>query len=367
MIKLDLIELKCGMILLEKKYMKEIVRPLLKWYQKNKRKLPWREDLNPYHVWISEVMLQQTRIEAVIPYYDRFIKQLPTIYDLAKVDDDKLLKLWEGLGYYNRARNLKKAAMEVVLKYNGNFPNSFEKILALPGIGEYTASAISSICFSLPEVTIDGNVLRVYERLMNGYDNIDEISVRKKIRLELMEIIPPTKSGEFNQSLMELGEIVCLPNGIPKCNICPLSRFCKAREKHTFLHIPVRNPKKEKKIQKFTVLLLICGDKIAIHKRGDKGVLKNLWEFPNVSGFYSEEDILQYLIDCSFEVNSIICSISYNHIFTHLKWQMQSYLVRVANMQSDYSWVNMSELLNTYALPSAFQPFVKEIEKEVRK
>ena len=344
--------------------MKKIVIPLLEWYQENKRDLPWRMEKDPYYVWISEVMLQQTRIETVIPYFKRFIGELPTVHDLAIVDDDKLLKYWEGLGYYNREKKKKKAAIKIVSQYNGEFPQTFEDICSLPGIGEYTASAIASICFSLKEVTIDGNVLRVYERLTNSYDNIDEMAIRKKVRLELMNIIP-SNPGDFNQALMELGEVICLPLGIPKCDICPLNNFCKAREEHTFLNIPVRSPKKIKKNQKMTVLLLICNSKVAIHKRDDRGVLKNLWEFPNISGMYHEEEILQYLVDCSFDIDSITSSVSYNHIFTHLKWQMSSYIIHVKDEISDYVWVDMDALLHIYALPSAFHPFVKEVEKEL--
>ena len=187
-------------------FMEQMNLYLLNWYQQNKRDLPWRKDQNPYHVWISEIMLQQTRIEAVIGYYDRFIKRLPSIQDLAQINDDELLKLWEGLGYYTRARNLKKAAIMIMEEYDGIFPNTFEQTMSLPGIGEYTASAIGSICFSLKEVTIDGNVLRVYMRLQNCYDNVDDLKIRRKVRNELQKIMPE-EAGDFNQALMELGEL----------------------------------------------------------------------------------------------------------------------------------------------------------------
>lgn len=346
--------------------MKKIVDPLLNWYKETRRPLPWRKDIDPYHVWISEVMLQQTRIEAVIPYYERFIRELPTISDLAQVEDDKLMKLWEGLGYYNRARNLKKAAIEIVEKFNAKFPDNFEDIISLPGIGEYTASAIASICFSLKEVTIDGNVLRVYSRLENSKENIDEVKVRKRIRENLMKIVPK-ESGMFNEALMSLGEVICLPNGIPKCNLCPLKEFCKAREKHTFMALPVRKEKKERKSQKYVVLLLICGNKVALHKRDDAGLLKNLWEFPNLLGTYTKEEIKQYLLDCSMTVTSIKRSISYTHIFTHLKWQMESFIVRMEEESKDYIWLDLDAIIKEYALPSAFQPFLEAVRKEVIK
>lgn len=346
--------------------MKKVVKPLLDWYQENKRDLPWREDNNPYHIWISEIMLQQTRIEAVIPYYKRFMKELPTILDLAQVEEDKLLKLWEGLGYYNRARNLKKAACEIVSKYHGTFPNDYEKICALPGIGEYTASAIASICFSLKEVTVDGNVLRVYMRLKSSNENVDLLPIRKKVRKNLMEIVPK-ESGNFNQALMELGEVICLPNGMPKCNICPLQDFCKARKEHTYLSIPVRKQKTQKKQQKYTVLLYICGNKIALHKRGEEGLLKNLWEFPNISGSYKKEEVSRYLTECAMKTESIVQSISYTHIFTHVKWQMGSYIIKVSEESKKYIWKDLKEIKKDFAIPSAFQPFLNVLEKEVLK
>jgi len=346
--------------------MEKIVEPLLKWYQENKRDLPWRKDTDPYHVWISEVMLQQTRIESVIPYYYRFMMELPTVFDLSQVEDDRLLKLWEGLGYYNRARNLKRAAIEVVQKFKGEFPQDLTDIMSLSGIGEYTASAISSICFSKPEVTIDGNVLRVYMRLMNCYDNIDELKVRKQVRDQLMKIIPK-ESGDFNQGLMELGEVICLPNGMPKCDLCPLQSLCQARENHSFLSLPVRREKSIRKSQKFTVLLLLCDGKVAIHKREKEGLLYRLWEFPNISGIFTKEEVLQYLTDCSIPVSFITPSISHNHVFTHLTWQMNSFIIQVEEKCADYLWVDLSSITHDYALPGAFQPFLNVLLENEKK
>ena len=265
---------------------------LLNWYQKNKRDLPWRKDQNPYHVWISEIMLQQTRIEAVIGYYDRFIKRLPSIQDLAQINDDELLKLWEGLGYYTRARNLKKAAIMIMEEYDGIFPNTFEQIMSLPGIGEYTASAIGSICFSLKEVTIDGNVLRVYMRLQNCYDNVDDLKIRRKVRNELQKIMPE-EAGDFNQALMELGETICLPNGIPKCSECPLKNFCKSYQNDTYLELPIKNKKKDKKEEKYTILLFYYKSQFVLEKRKESGLLQNLWQFPNIQGHLTKKQIFK--------------------------------------------------------------------------
>ncbi len=341
--------------------MKDEMNKLLDWYHKNQRKLPWREDLDPYHVWISEVMLQQTRIDTVIPYYQRFIKNLPTISDLASVSEEKLLKLWEGLGYYNRARNLKKAAEEIVLKYQGKFPDDFSTILSLPGIGLYTASAIASICFSKKEVCIDGNILRVYQRVHNCFDSIDLEKTRKKVRADLMKIIPE-EAGDFNQALMELGEVICIPNGIPKCHLCPLSSFCKAKREQTFMMLPVHSPKKEKRIQDYTVLVLKYKNFIVIKKRKEETILKNLWGFPMISGKYSEQEVLQYLIDCGFGYKRVEKGMDYTHVFTHLKWRMQSFIIELDKKYSNYKWVDIHTLMNKYAIPSSFQPFVEEIK-----
>ena len=252
---------------------------LSNWYQENKRSLPWRVDKNPYHVWISEIMLQQTRIEAVIPYYQRFINTLPTIHDLACIKEDKLLKLWEGLGYYSRAKNLKKAAQIIESEYQGIFPKNYEEILKLPGIGEYTASAIASICFNQKEVTIDGNVLRVYTRFFNDNSNIDDVKVKKEIRKHLMNLIP-NDAGNFNQGMMELGETICLPKGLPKCQECPLNQACLAYKKNTYQTLPQKKKKIQKKEEEYTILIYQYQNKYALYQRKEESLLQNLWSFP---------------------------------------------------------------------------------------
>lgn len=344
--------------------MEQAVSTLITWYRENKRSLPWRIEPSPYHVWISEIMLQQTRIEAVISYYFRFIEQLPTVFDLARVDEDKLLKLWEGLGYYNRARNLKKAAQIIVEQYHGEFPSTYSAILALPGIGEYTASAIVSICFSEPQVTIDGNVLRVYMRVYDCYENIDLLATRKRVRQHLMTMIPK-QAGEFNQALMELGEVICIPRGVPKCHICPLHDVCLGRKRHTFLSLPVRSPKKEKQVENYTVLLIKNRDKYAICQRDDTGLLANMWQFPMLPDDYSQEEVRGYLNDCGYAVSSLRMAISYTHIFTHKKWKMTSYKVEIDSDTTVFEqgkekccWASLEELISKYAIPSAFLPFL---------
>lgn len=336
---------------------------LLNWYQQNKRDLPWRKDQNPYHVWISEIMLQQTRIEAVIGYYDRFIKRLPSIQDLAQINDDELLKLWEGLGYYTRARNLKKAAIMIMEEYDGIFPNTFEQIMSLPGIGEYTASAIGSICFSLKEVTIDGNVLRVYMRLQNCYDNVDDLKIRRKVRNELQKIMPE-ETGDFNQALMELGETICLPNGIPKCSECPLKNFCKSYQNDTYLELPIKNKKKDKKEEKYTILLFYYKSQFVLEKRKESGLLQNLWQFPNIQGHLTKKQLENYLKENKIKFLKVKKSVSYTHIFTHKRWNMISYMVELDKNDYNMNW-NDLKTLKEKAIPTAFMPFLKELKEVI--
>lgn len=344
--------------------MERIAKPLLDWYSIHKRALPWRTDKNPYHVWVSEIMLQQTRIEAVIDYYQRFMKELPTIEKLASCSEEKLLKLWEGLGYYNRVRNLQKAAQIIMSEYQSDFPKNYLQILSLPGIGEYTASAISSICFSLKEATVDGNVLRVYMRINNCYDNIDDNKTRKKVREDLMRIMPQ-EAGNFNEGMMELGETICIPNGIPKCMKCPLKEFCKAYHHQTFLELPIKQEKKSKKEELYTVLLLVNQNKIAIQKREEKGLLHNMWQFPNIENHLAKKKLDDYLMKNGMKPTIIKKSISYTHIFTHKKWNMCSYLIRIDKKVEleNTAWVSLQELNERYALPTAFQPFKKFLEE----
>lgn len=346
--------------------MKKIVNPLLGWYHQNKRTLPWRVDKEPYHIWVSEIMLQQTRIEVVIGYYYRFMRELPTIKDLADCPQDRLLKLWEGLGYYNRVRNLQKAARVIVEQYNNQFPNTYLQILTLPGIGEYTASAISSICFSLKEATVDGNVLRVYMRINNCYDNIGDTKVRKKVRENLIKIMPED-SGAFNEALMELGETICIPNGIPKCRECPIRNYCKGHQNQTYLELPVRQRKKEKKLENYTVFLFILNDEVAIEKRKNIGLLHNMWQFPNTENSFDLSQAQLYLQNLNLSFFKLEKGISYTHIFTHKKWNICSYIVwlKEKNFFNDAIFVSLEDLEKVYALPTAFQPLRKYLEERV--
>ena len=264
-----------------KQELEKIVKPIVKWYQEQEKILPWKQDKEPYHIWISEIMLQQTRIEAVKKYYTRFMKELPTIQHLAKVSDEKLLKLWEGLGYYNRARNLKKAAIQIEENYKGQMPTSYAELLNLSGIGEYTAGAIASISYQEKVPAVDGNVLRVVSRVLASKDDVLSPETKKRITKKLLEIMPD-ESGDFNEGLMELGEKICLPNTIPLCEKCPIQQFCIANKENLTNEIPVRIKKQKRKVEKRTVFIVKYKDEIAIRKREKTGILANLYEFPNV-------------------------------------------------------------------------------------
>ncbi len=333
---------------------------LLAWYQENKRDLPWRRDQDPYHVWISEIMLQQTRIEAVIPYYERFMKKIPSIHDLAVISEDELLKLWEGLGYYNRARNLKKAAQMIEEEYHGIFPNHYDDILKLPGIGEYTASAIASICFSLATPTVDGNVMRLFTRLNEDSRNVDLASTKKQIREELVPLMPKD-TGSFNEAMMELGEVICIPNGDARCEICPLKSICKSYNHQSWQNYPIRSEKKKQKELFYTVFLYSYQGKFAICKREKEQLLKNMWQFPNVLGKMTLKEIRLYLEKEHIDYQSIRKSISHTHVFTHQIWHMQAYLITLNNPIDGYLLETKENMKEKYAIPTAFQPFLSKL------
>ena len=342
---------------------KKIAEYLVEWYPEHARELPWRKDNNPYHVWLSEIMLQQTRVEAVKAYYKRFLSELPTIETLARVEEERLLKLWEGLGYYNRARNLKKAAITIMEEYNGRFPDTYEEILQLSGIGEYTAGAIGSICYDLPTPAVDGNVLRVYTRVMEDDSNIDKQSTKAKIRRELETVYPKGQCGIFTQSLMELGATVCLPNGAPKCQECPLSEICLAREHDTWQQLPVREEKKKRKVEEKTVFLLLCGERIAVRKRKEKGLLSGMWEFPNIPETLKEQQAADIAAEWDTAPEQLKMSSHYTHIFSHVEWRMTAYYMTCRRMSREFHWVTMEELESEIAIPSAFREFLEKAKE----
>lgn len=306
-----------------------IVMPLLTWYEQNKRILPWRENKNPYRIWVSEIMLQQTRVEAVKPYFDRFLANLPDVESLASAPEEQLLKLWEGLGYYNRVKNMQKAAKMIVERYEGKMPTEYRVLLQLPGIGAYTAGAIASIAFERPVVAVDGNVLRIITRLTADDSDVLNEKFKKEIQRKLEEIVPVERPGDFSQALMELGATVCLPNGAPKCGQCPWKEMCEARKQGRIDEIPYKKKKKPRKVELKTVLLLRDGDKTLIRRRPESGLLAGLYEFPLFDGRLSAEDIRQEAEKLGYHVLYIEELPEAVHVFSHKEWHMKGYLVKV--------------------------------------
>ena len=333
--------------------------PLLAWYGENKRTLPWRGTRDPYQVWVSEVMLQQTRVAAVIPYYQRWMEELPTVQALAETNSERLMKLWQGLGYYSRARNLQKAARTLVSDYQGRFPESLRELLRLPGVGEYTAGAIASIAFGLPVPAVDGNVLRVTARVAAVRENILDPAVRKKFQRWMEEAVSQEHPGEYNQALMDLGATVCLPNGAPDCGRCPLASICEANRLGIQDALPVRAQKPSRRTEELTVYLLLRDGKIALRRRPDQGLLAGLWEFPHVSGVLEEEEAAVPVGSWGLAPLDWRKKIEAKHIFTHVEWRMTGYLLAVKGNCADFLWADREEL-DRLAVPSAFAKYLAE-------
>lgn len=353
---------------MEKNNLNNIVTPLLNWYTKQSRILPWREEPTAYRVWVSEIMLQQTRVEAVKPYFERFMKELPDISSLAQAEEEQLLKLWEGLGYYNRVRNLQKAAKIVMEQYQGSLPAEYKALLTLPGIGQYTAGAIGSIAFGLPVTAVDGNVFRVITRLTANDGDITTPAVKSEITQQLQAILPQPFAGNFNQSLMELGAVICLPNGEPLCQKCPISAYCKSYAENTMMKYPVKPPKKERKKENRIIFLLVYKNQIAIQKRLEKGLLAKLWQFPQVQEEYREKLIEDTLDTWGLIPRSITKLGNAKHIFTHIEWHMTGCLVVMEHVwnKEEFVWVSAEELEKVYAIPSAFRYYLKEALKQLK-
>ena len=340
--------------------LKQLPQVLLPWYYVNQRNLPWRKDKEPYHIWLSEIMLQQTRVEAVKGYYQRFLDALPTIDSLAKCDDDTLHKLWEGLGYYSRVRNLKKAAQVIQQKHGGKFPAQYAEVLALPGIGEYTAGAICSIAYDHPVPAVDGNVLRVISRLTEDGTPIDLPAYKAAVRRMLMEIYP-AQAGDFTQALMELGATVCGPNRKPDCENCPCKEFCGSAIHKTAEKYPVKSPKKEKKVEEKTVFILSCEGKFALEKRQSKGLLAGLWHFPNVPQTLPMDAALDAVKQMGLRPKEILRQVERCHIFTHIRWEMRGIYLEVAEAAGEFVWMTAQQIEQQAALPTAFRQFWEEV------
>jgi A/G-specific adenine glycosylase len=326
---------------------------LLPWYAANRRTLPWRQDREPYHIWLSEIMLQQTRVEAVKGYYSRFLGTLPTVSDLARADDGLLLKLWEGLGYYSRVRNLKKAAVVIMESYGGLFPEEYEKVRALPGIGDYTAGAICSIAFGQKTPAVDGNVLRVMSRLQADATPIDQAARKREVQRCLAEIYPQ-QAGEFTQALMELGATICGPNKAPDCENCPCKDFCLGYQTGVAAQLPVKSPKKDRRVEEKTVFILSCGEAYALQQRPATGLLAGLWQFPEMPGMLQLQDAIAAL---DLPVKEVYRQTEKNHIFTHIEWKMRGFYMEVSEKSDKFQWFTREEIDKEAALPTAFRQF----------
>lgn len=345
----------------KKEVLKKMPALLLQWYDNTRRILPWREDPQPYAVWLSEIMLQQTRVETVKPYFARFLEVLPTIEALANAPEELLLKLWEGLGYYSRVRNLQKAARVVMEEYGGKLPGNPALLEKLPGIGSYTAGAIASIAFGVPVPAVDGNVLRVISRVTASREDITAPQCKKGMEKQIREILPKNRAGDFNQSLMELGAMVCLGNGEPKCLCCPLQSICEGFAQGIAGELPVKAPKKPRRIEEKTVLLLHCSDTFALRQRPKKGLLAGLWELPSLEGFCGREEVEKWLEQQGAELLSLRPLINSKHIFTHVEWHMQGFFAELAEPLPEFFWADHRALEQQCTLPSAFKAYFNEL------
>ena len=338
-----------------KDILNQIPVPLLAWYAEHQRELPWRSDPAPYKVWLSEIMLQQTRVAAVLPYFARFLEAFPAVSDLAAADLEQVYKLWQGLGYYARARSLHKTAQILCDEYGGAFPANYAALRTLPGIGDYTAAAIGSIAFGLPTPVVDGNVLRVVTRLTADDGDVLKQPTKRRITAALTEIIPTKAAAAFNQAIMELGALVCLPNGAPLCERCPLAFCCEAYQTGTIGRYPVKTPKKPRRIEERKVYFICNGGRLALRRRAEKGLLAGLYEYPNE---VREPD---WYIDGDYEPQSLTAK----HIFTHIEWHMTAVVVRTAEaaLPAGWVWASAEDLARRYTVPSAFSGFSLLVER----
>lgn len=359
-------------------------RQLLEWYGENHRVLPWRERVTPYGVWVSEIMLQQTRVEAVKPYYARFMEELPTIAHLAECPPERLNKLWEGLGYYSRVRNMQKAAKVVCQEWQGELPKTAEELLTLPGIGSYTAGAIASFAYGVSAPAVDGNVLRVLSRVLCDERNILGPQVKRDYEEAVMEIIPKDNPGDFNQALIELGATLCGPNQAPQCEKCPLQGVCQAYAQGKQEALPVREKKKPRKVQDRTVLLICDGAHVLLKKREETGLLAGLYEFPSLDGVLDEKECLAYVRKMGLEPLKIQVAERAKHIFTHIEWHMVGYEVSIGdtalncgttlmydtekglveNENGNYVFAGTEGLAHHYAIPSAYAKYLARFQVE---
>ncbi len=344
----------------EQAVLEQMPIPLLSWYREHARVLPWRADVTPYRVWVSEIMLQQTRVTAVLGYFARFMEALPTVEDLAAVSEERLLKLWEGLGYYSRVRNMQKAARHIVSELGGVFPRRYQDLLQLNGVGDYTAAAIASIAFDEARPAVDGNLLRVVARLTADHDDITTPAMKRKVKHALEQVIPLRAPGAFNQAMMDLGATICLPNGAPLCESCPLLGLCLAHAKGEAQQLPVRAPKKARRVEERDVFLFVNGDEVALRQRESKGLLAGLWEFPALPTEQERPPREPFGLSAPephFAGRA-------RHIFTHIEWHMRVFIVNLQDktLPCGWVWATRTDVETRYPIPSAFDGLRPSLE-----
>lgn len=336
---------------------------LIDWFRTQKRVLPWRNTSDPYKIWISEIMLQQTQVNTVIDYYNRFVELMPTVNDLATIEIDILLKTWEGLGYYSRARNMKKAAKIIVEEYGSQFPDNYKELLALPGIGPYTAGAIMSIAFNKPYAAIDGNVYRVIARYNGIQKSIKEPSVKKAIKAFVEENLSEKHARDYTESLMELGAVICTPNKLI-CTKCPIKSSCKAYNNNLTSTLPIKQKRVKQKSQDITIVALVCNNKVGIIKRNQK-LLQNLYAYDTFEKNLTVKEINNHYDN--YGVNSIEHLKTYRHVYTHLIWQIKSYVVKTTEPVNEFTYVDIESLEKVYSLPKAYKQLINPIKKLISK
>lgn len=341
---------------MNKQHCKEkFCRELLHWYENNARILPWRENRSPYRVWVSEIMLQQTRVEAVKPYFERFIDKLPDIASLATASNDTLSKLWEGLGYYHRVRNMKACAQICMEKFNGELPHSAEELRTLPGIGDYTAGAVASIAYDENIPAVDGNVLRVFSRVLVSEDDILKEKTKKKFINIIRDYIPVGRSADFNQALMELGALICVPNAAPRCNICPVAGECMGYQSGNAHRLPNKTKKKKRRIEKKTVCVLVNDHHIHLCQRPPEGLLAGLYEFDVIDDSLTKKEVEMHFHQ--YHIKNIISLHKAKHIFSHIEWQMNGFLVEIEKRPTEDIWCTWEEIESKYAIPTAYSMY----------
>ncbi|HEX6593038.1 MAG TPA: A/G-specific adenine glycosylase [Bacillota bacterium] len=338
---------------------------LLNWYEKNKRDLPWRKDKDPYKVWVSEIMLQQTRVDTVIPYFYNFIDKFPTVHDLAKADEQDVLMAWEGLGYYSRARNLHHAVREVVSEYNGVVPNERKALGKLKGIGPYTRGAILSIAFDQPEPAVDGNVMRVLSRVLKIDEDIRKQKVRKYFEAIVREIIYKEDPSSFNQAIMELGALVCTPKA-PQCMLCPVHEHCRAFAEGIEEELPVKSKAKKQRSLPYVALLIKNNEgKVVIEQRPEKGLLANMWQFPMVPidevGFDHIESYILGEYGVRIQLKRRRGNIK--HVFSHIIWKIVVYDAETFAIETDDQRIQFvgKDELDQYPFPVPHQKMKKYV------